>query len=190
MNSSSQRQSNDDIDAILARVRAGDVNAYGSVVRRYQHDVWRVATYALQRREDTEDLVQQAFVIAYQRLDAFEPGRDFGAWVRGIARNLVHDNVRRRVREDRRMGHYLTYLEARAANDDDADAHEERLRQALADCRAALPDPAREALALRYERGQPFERVAETIGRTVAGARQLLQRTRVSLRHCIEGKLA
>lgn len=178
----------EEIDEVIGRVRGGDADAYAEVVRAYQHEIWRVAAFALGNGQQTEDLVQQSFVVAYQRLERYERGRDFGAWLRGIARNLVRDQVRKRAREDQRMKRYLVYLEARSA--DVADAREESLRAALAECREELSEGAREALALRYERGHDFSAVAEAIGRTVAGARQLLQRTRLQLRHCIEGKLS
>jgi RNA polymerase sigma-70 factor (ECF subfamily) len=179
----------DGIEQAIERVRAGDTAAYRLVVRAYQHEIWRVAAYALGTRLETEDLAQQAFVVAYQRIDRFERGRDFGAWLRGIARNLVRDQVRKKAREDQRMRRYLAYLEASVPKDD-ADAREAEMRRALAACREELPDAAREALALRYDEGHDFSRVAEAIGRTVAGARQLLQRTRLQLRQCIEGRLA
>ncbi len=179
----------EEIDRVIERVRAGDTAAYREVVRHHQRDVWRVVAFALSRPEETEDLVQQAFVLAYQQLDRFERGRDFGAWLRGIARNLARAELRRRAREDRRMDRYLHYLEAQAPDDRGPDTREERLRRALAECREHLPESAKEALALRYDRAWSFASVARALGRTVAGARQLLQRARLDLRHCIEGKL-
>lgn len=176
------------IDSVIERVRAGDIAAYGEIVRAYQHDIWRVTAFALGGPDVTEDLVQQAFVIAYRRLDRYERGRDFGAWLRGIARNLARDQVRKRAREDARMKRYLHHLEARSV--DDADDREARLCAALRACREELSATAREALSLRYDEGCDFGAVAAAMGRTVAGARQLLQRTRLSLRHCIEGRLA
>ena len=177
-----------EIDSVIKRVRGGDVAAYGQIVRSYQNEIWRVTAFALGSSNATEDLVQQAFVVAYQRLHRYQRGRDFGAWLRGIARNLVRDQVRKKAREDVRMRRYLHHLEARAVAD--ADDREERLRAALQACRDELSEAAREALALRYDEGCDFAAVAAAIGRTVAGARQLLQRARLQLRHCIDGRLA
>ena len=178
----------EEVDEVIERVRGGQVEAYAEVVRFYQHQIWRVVAYALRTRAESEDLVQQTFVVAYRELDRFERGRDFGAWLRGIARNLVREQVRKRAREEVRMRRYLDHLEA--LDVDRADDREAALRRALTECRETLPDAAREALALRYDAGHDFSSVASAIGRTVAGARQLLQRTRRELRHCIEGKLA
>ena len=70
-------------------------------------------------------------------------------------------------------------------DDDPLAAH----RAALTACRGTLPEPAAEALRLRYEGGKPFAEVADALGRTVAGARQLVQRTRSLLRDCVERRL-
>lgn len=178
------------IEGVIARVLAGDIQAYAELVRRHQREVWRVVAFALRDRAGTEDLVQQTFVVAYRELDRYDAERDFGAWLRGIARNLARQELRRKAREDRRMSGYLKHLEATAGSDEEADDREQALRVALADCRKQLSDAARRALELRYDRALDFNAVAETIGRTVAGARQLLWRTRLQLRDCIQEKLA
>ena len=179
-----------EIDDIIDRVGRGETSAYAGIVRAYQHQIWRVAVFALQSREETEDLVQQAFVIAYRDLDRYQRGRDFGAWLRGIARNLVREHIRRRVREGRNYRSYHVHLAALGTEDASRDEREASLRKALGECRDELSDQARTAIELRYERALDFAAIADAIGRTVAGARQLLQRTRLQLRNCIQGKLA
>jgi RNA polymerase sigma-70 factor, ECF subfamily len=177
------------IDELIAEVREGNLEAYGEVVRRHQREVWQVASFALHDKTGTEDLVQQAFVVAYERLAGFERGRDFGAWVRAIARNLAREEIRRRVRKQRLLGGYADHL-ASLGDDDHADEREAALRRALADCEEGLGPDARRALALRYREARDFTTVAAALDRTVAAARQLLQRVRADLRACIEGKLA
>lgn len=175
-------------DEIVARVRAGDVEAFSPLVREHQESVWRTVSFVLADRALAEDLVQQAFVDAYRKLGGFRDGGDFGAWVRGIARNLVRQELRRRGREERRLDVYREHLEAR--EDGEADARELELHAALARCRDQLPEDSRTALAMRYERGLDFSEIAEEMGRTLGGARQLLQRVRGNLRRCIEQRLA
>jgi RNA polymerase sigma-70 factor (ECF subfamily) len=170
----------------LARVRAGEIEAYAEVVRAHQVSVWRVVALVVRDAALTHELVQQAFVEAYFALDRFEAHRDFGPWVRGIARNLARQELRRRGREARRYDAYREHLEAAHGEGDHADGHEQALLVALARCRDKLAEPARRALELRYEQALSFEHVARALGRTVAATRQLLQRVRLQLRSCIE----
>lgn len=178
-----------DAKAVLERVRAGELEAYAELVRAHQAEVWRVVAFALRDPEGSADLVQQAFVQAYDGLDRFEDGRDFGAWVRGIARNLVRQELRRRAREGRRMEAYRAHLETTGEPDERAEAYERSLREALARCREGLAEPAQRALELRYREGRSFDEIAGALDRTVSAARQLLQRVRSKLRACIEAEM-
>jgi len=177
------------IDAVLG----GRIEAYAEVVRAYQSDIWRVVAYALRDVSTTEDLVQQVFVSAYMGLERYDTDRDFGAWLRSIARNLVRNEIRRGVRE---RGALRTYRESLAARlgDDEATGREEArmegLRGALEKCREGLSPDAGHALDLRYARSLDFGRIAEALGRTVAATRQLLSRVRLALRRCIEERTA
>jgi RNA polymerase sigma factor (sigma-70 family) len=182
------------IDHIVERVRAGEVDAYAEVIRSYQHVVWRIASFALQDVGATEDLVQQVFVNAYECLEQYQRGRDFGAWLRTIARNQVRKQLRQSSRDERKLRRYHAYLTARFEEDEahavEADQREESLREALQRCREQLSAPATEALSLRYEQAKGFDVIAKALGRTVAATRQLLSRTRLALRQCIEKRMA
>lgn len=170
----------------IRRVKAGEIEAYAHIVRHHQRDVWRVVASALRDAEGSEDLAQQAFINAYMKLDTYQEGADFGAWIRTIARNLVRNELRRRGREDHRMRHYHRWLAARHENAAEAERAERELSQALRRCREELAPTAARALELRYEQGEDFGAIAAELGRTVAAARQLLQRVRAALRRCVD----
>ena len=60
------------------------------------------------RPEWVDDLAQEAFLVAYQELSSFDADRDFGKWLRGIARNLVRNEVRKHARRQRILHGELT----------------------------------------------------------------------------------
>ena len=68
--------------------------AIAILVRLFQESVWRIAAAMLRDRDATENLVQQVFVDAYLHLDQYEPGTDFGAWIRTVARNRLRKDLR------------------------------------------------------------------------------------------------
>ena len=70
---------NSDI-ALAVAARAGDQEAFGALVQMHMKRAYIVAFRLLHNREDAEDLVQEAFVVAFQKLDAFQPGRPFAPW--------------------------------------------------------------------------------------------------------------
>ncbi|MEL6181983.1 MAG: sigma-70 family RNA polymerase sigma factor [Myxococcota bacterium] len=176
---------------IIKQVRAGDVDAYAHIVRRYQGEVWRVVAWSLQDVEATKDLTQQAFVNAYLNLDSVREDADFGVWLRTIARNVVRNELRRRSREGVRMRHYHQWLLQRFENAQESEQFERERAEALRRCRERLAPTAAQALEMRYEQGMDFGRIAQELDRTVAAARQMLQRVRATLRQCMDqGRVA
>jgi len=176
-----------EIDNTLARVLGGDIDAYEAIVRGYQQEVWRVVAAMLFNAQKTEDLVEQTFIDAFRHLHRYERGRDFGAWIKEIARNQVRHEVRRCAREDRRLEVYQTHL--LQAYELPSSAREELLAEALAQCTRKLPPSSARLVELRYQAALNFGEIAATIGRTVEATRQQLARIRIALRECIEENL-
>ena len=178
-----------EINSVVARVLKGEIDAYETIVRAYQREVWKVVTAMLFDARGAEDLVQRSFVSAYQHLHQFQPGRDFGAWLKEIARNQVRQELRRASREDRRLELYRSQV-LQVSEAASASSAEEGLEEALRQCAERLPPSSAKVLELRYVLGRNFGEIAALIGRTVEASRQHLARIRLSLRECIEKHLA
>lgn len=80
----------------LARARAGDVAAFGALVRRHQERVFRFLHRMLDAREEAMELSQDVFVKAWQALPGWRPEARFSTWLLQIARNAALDQLRRR----------------------------------------------------------------------------------------------
>src|SRR6185369_5345505 len=85
---------------LVQRVRGGDVAAFDQLVRRYIDRAGAIARRLMQNREDAEDLVQDAFMRALERLDSFDDTRDFGPW---FFRLLVNTGINSRRSRSRRQ---------------------------------------------------------------------------------------
>jgi RNA polymerase sigma-70 factor (ECF subfamily) len=91
----------DAADALLIeRVRRGDVAAFDAIVRRYERRAFTAAYRLLRHREDAEDLVQEAFLLALDKLHTFNAERPFAPWFFTLLANHgLNLRARRRVRE-------------------------------------------------------------------------------------------
>jgi RNA polymerase sigma-70 factor (ECF subfamily) len=83
-----------DRDLVL-QTRRGKVQAYGQLVSRYQTTVFNTCYRLMSERRDAEDLAQETFIRAYQRLETFDEDRPFGPWIRRIAANLCINQMHR-----------------------------------------------------------------------------------------------
>src|ERR1700747_381705 len=84
----------------VERTLAGDRDAYRVLVERHSHNVFRLAYRMTGNRHDAEEVVQEAFLRAYQKLSQFAARSNFGTWVYRIAANYAIDRVRQRKSEE------------------------------------------------------------------------------------------
>lgn len=188
MNPTSTDQRTD--DQLVRCVLAGEIEVFAEIVDRYETDIWKMVAALLGDRNKSENLVQQCFVNAYEHLHQYQAGRELGAWLRGIARNALREELRRSSRESQRMVHYREYLNVLYSDDGRAASEQDRLANALKDCRQGLASAAATAVELHYEDGLAMEAVAARLGRSVAATKQLLFRARAALRACVESRLS
>src|SRR6266513_5418791 len=82
--------------ALVQAAKNGDVSAFEDLVKRYDRNVFRIAQHITQNREDAEDVVQDAFIKAYQNLGQFQGNSKFYTWLVRIAVNEALMKLRRR----------------------------------------------------------------------------------------------
>ena len=80
---------------LVERALMGDRSAYGELFRRYERSVLAVALSVLSDFHAAQDVSQETFVMAYEKLPALRRGSSFGVWVQRIARNEAIGYVRR-----------------------------------------------------------------------------------------------
>src|SRR2546428_3222383 len=92
-------------DAVaVKRTLAGERDAYRILVERHSHHVFRLAYRMTRNQHDAEEVVQEAFLRAYQKLGQFAARANFGTWVYRIAANYAIDRMRQRKKEEARRG--------------------------------------------------------------------------------------
>lgn len=178
--------------AALARVRSGDHLAFEVVVRCYQRRIRLWLAAHCPPGGDVDDVAQRTFLAAYTRIDEFQDGTNFEAWLFTIARYQLMTEatgLRRRADYHSRFSHDLLAreLERRAA--DPAGITEDRLRH-LATCLERVPDLERKVLEWRYREQLPIEAMAAKLGRSAGALKKLLWVLRGKIRDCIESKMA
>ncbi len=83
---------------LVAKAKAGDGTAFSELVSRYQNKIYRLAKHITQNDEDAEDVLQEAFLKAYEHLDGFQGNSKFYTWIVRIAVNESLMKLRKRKR--------------------------------------------------------------------------------------------
>jgi len=149
---------------LVARAKDGDADAFGELYRIYCDTVFRYIYYRVSTRAMAEDLTSETFVRALRRITTFSwQGRDFGAWLVTIARNLVADHFK-----SSRHHMEVSTGEMLDSNEVEASPEESVLKrlsnEALLDAVHRLNDQQRECVALRFLQGYSAEETAEIMG--------------------------
>ncbi len=163
-------------ERLVDLVRAGSDPAFEAIVERYRRALLRYVTRLLPP-ERAEDVVQQAFVKAYEAMHRNAAELNLRPWLYRIAHNAALNALR-----DRALGH--AELDERIDGVERPDQAFERavgLRELLVAVQA-LPERQRDAIVLRELEGRSYEEIGATLGVTDGAVRQLLNRARNSLR--------
>lgn len=176
--------------ALVERVRAGDISAYDELVRKYERQVFRIAQHITQNREDAQDVAQDAFLKAYEKLDQFQGNSKFYTWLVRIAVNESLMRLRRR-----RTGKLVSMDEdvqteegsvprdfADWAPNPEQNYSQAELKRILQKTIKGLPPGFRVVFELRDVQGLSTEDTAEALGLSVPAVKSRLLRARLQLR--------
>jgi len=167
---------------LVEEARRGDQAAFGELVVRYERRVVRVIAQFVRDIELSQDLAQETFLRAYQRLDQFDPARRFGPWLFRIGVNLTLDYLRKRKR--RGWWHLFTDASADRTPDPATDDPRQALdqRQEVEAVLERIPEKYRTVLVLRDLENFSTSEIAAILNRKEATIRWRLSEARQRFR--------
>jgi RNA polymerase sigma-70 factor, ECF subfamily len=159
--------------ALVELARKGDADAFGMLYDHYQPSVYRFLFYRTRSSTLAEDLTSETFFRALRSMNNFRwQGKDFGAWLMTIARNLATDHFKAgRTRLE------LT-TEDMALHDDATEGPESTVLAGLTNeillrALTELPPEQRDCLVMRFLQGMSIAETAEVLGRSDGAVKQL-----------------
>jgi RNA polymerase sigma-70 factor, ECF subfamily len=176
--------------SLVQAAKGGDVEAFGELVKRYDRNVFRIANHITQNREDAQDVVQDAFLKAYENLEQFQGQSKFYTWLVRIAVNEALMKLRRR-----RPGRIVS-LDEDVQTDEDSMPREvadwspnpeqlynqAELKDILGKTIQGLPPSFRTVFVLRDVEGLSTEETAQALNLSIPAVKSRLLRARLQLR--------
>jgi RNA polymerase sigma-70 factor (ECF subfamily) len=160
----------------LERAQRGDRAAFERLYRAHVGRVLALVTRMTGKTQEAEEMTQEVFMRAWQKLDTFSDADHFGAWLHRVAVNLVLNERRRWVRRNR--PEVVDRLEQDETHSEGTPGERVDLERAI----AALPDGARTVLVLHDIHGYRHDEIAGMTGRAVGTTKAQLHRARRRLR--------
>jgi len=162
----------------------GDEEAFAQLVRRHSGGLHRAVARVLADDSEAWDVVQMAFLKAWQRLDRYDPRYSFSTWLYRIGTNLAIDLLRSRSSRERthKAGteHRLRLVGAGEATGSRAEIHE--ADRILSEVVEVLTPQQRSAFVLREMHGLETAEVAEVLGCSATTVRNHIFQARKALR--------
>lgn len=159
--------------ALVDLARSGDKEAFGQLYDHYHGSVYRFLYYRVGSAPLAEDLTSETFFRALRSMSSFRwQGKDFGAWLMTIARNLTADHFKAgRTRLEQSTEDMQTL-------DSTAEGPEQEVltgltNEALLAALGELPSEQRECLVMRFLQGLSIAETAEILGRSAGAVKQL-----------------
>ena len=172
-------------DSLLVdRCQAGDQDAFGQIVERYQNLVCSIAYSSTGNLGTSEELAQEAFVAAWKSIGSLRDSSRLRAWLCGIVRNLANNRLRRRDTDVLANAGALEKSSETAGSESDpvSESIEREEHELLDRTLASMPAKYREPLVLYYREQQSVSTVAEQLELSPNAVKQRLHRGRQMLR--------
>ncbi|HXQ29860.1 MAG TPA: sigma-70 family RNA polymerase sigma factor [Gemmatimonadales bacterium] len=165
-------------DTLIARAKAGEIEALEQLYRAFETPVYNLARRILRRPEEAEDVVQETFLEIVRSIGSYRGDGQLWAWVRRIASSKALMRIRReRVRAEEDFDETLTGSTAPAGVPLQVD-----LERAF----DQLSETARAVVWLHDVEGYTHEEIAEMTGKTVSFSKSQLARAHVRLRRMLD----
>lgn len=178
--------------ALVENIKAGDYQAFESLVSRYEGKVYRLAIRMLRNPQDAEDALQETFLQVYKGLKTFEGRSNFSTWLFRLATNVCLMKIRHRGTEPAGMLPLEDYLPQHEDGEHPViqewpEKPEEILlnkesREKMMEALERLPPEYRAVFILRDIEGFSNSEAGETLGISVAAVKSRLHRARLGLR--------
>jgi len=176
--------------ALVAKAQAGDAQAFTDLVNRYERKIYRIAKHITQNDEDAEDVLQDAFVKAYEHLDDFHEQSKFYTWLVRIAVNEALMRLRKR-KTDRTVpldepvdtGEETVVREIAVWDDNPEEKYgTTEIRRILDEAIQSLKPAFRTVFQLRDIEELSTEETAQLLGLSIPAVKSRLLRARLQLR--------
>jgi len=169
--------------ALVARAQRGESAAFEALVRAYLRAAYSVALAVVGRSADAEDVAQDAFLIAFERIDSCREPAHFAGWLLQIVRNRGRNWLDRRRWRDVPADRCVAERAPVALSSDDASLHDQLLK-AL----ERLGTVQREVVLLHDLEGWTHGEIAAALGMSEVMSRQHLFQARRQLRAQLGGQ--
>ncbi len=176
-----------ELNSIIDQLVKGDSEAFWKIIAAYRLPLRSYIASQVHHSQDIDDLAQEVFVAAFRGIKTFRRDDNFGAWLKGIARNKLCNYLRSEARREKAMGQFsLEVSQLISAELDEATAADTAVTiEMLLHCITLLPEKLRRVVRAGLA-GKRAHALAEEFATSVGAIYNQHYRANQLLRQCVE----
>lgn len=174
---------------LIVRALAGEQKAYEDLLKRYRNGIYTMIFQMVKNREETEDLVQETFIKAFNALHSFNNNYAFSTWLYKIAFNNTIDSIRKKKLKTTPLDQPIRCKEGEVRQEirDDSTSPEKHMlynekNRLIRQTIDALPDIYREVIVLRHQEERTYEEISVLLKLPVGTVKARIFRAREILK--------
>ena len=165
---------------VIDRCRKGDTKAQFELYKLYYKPMYSICLHMLNNEVEAEDVMQEAFLKAFTKIDTYEGKVSFGAWLKKIVINRSLDQLKKRKVKFEELNEKIPDEEP--VSFDISEIQLEKLKKTI----QQLPDGYRVVLSLYLLEGFDHEEIAQILGITNVSSRSQFLRAKLKLRQMLQ----
>lgn len=165
---------------LIDRCRKGDTKAQFELYKVYYKPMYNISLHMVGNATEAEDVMQEAFLKAFTKIDTYEGVVSFGAWLKKIVINRSLDFLKKRKVKFEEINEKIPDEEPEGIVI--SEVHMEKLKRAI----QQLPDGYRVVLTLYLLEGYDHEEIAQILGITNVSSRSQYMRAKLKLREMLK----
>jgi RNA polymerase sigma-70 factor (ECF subfamily) len=177
---------------LVKKAKDGDFRAFNDLVEAHADRIYRLALKVTKNREDSEDVVQNSFLKAVDKIDQFRGDSSFGTWIYAIALNEIRSHLSgeskmtlKPIEDYLPAGHEEGARELFDWDDPHKYMEDRQLQKFLDDSLEKMPDKYSVPFILRYMEDMPVREIAEVLNLSIAATKSRILRARLALRQAL-----
>ncbi len=181
-------------EKLIKRALANDQAAYKELLNRYRKAIFQIILRIVRNKDETEDLVQETFMRAFNSLATYRSEYRFSTWLYRIGANCAIDYLRKKKIEALSLDKPIETKDGTVDLEVADTAHnpEERLwakqqRITIGEAIESLPEKYREVILYRHRDDQSYEEIAQILGLPVGTVKARIFRARELLKKKLKG---
>ncbi|EWH11719.1 RNA polymerase ECF-type sigma factor [Catenovulum agarivorans DS-2] len=179
----------DEESEVIRLAQQGNDQAFAEIIKRYQSDVRAFLAVRMQNISEADDIAQEAFIIAYKKLNEFDIKRSIRPWLKGIALNLLKDYFRKNGgRTSVDISDFEEVLSAEIESEL-SNHSEDSMLIALEQCLEKVDDKFHTLIKQHYTEGYTVDELTKLHQVKHSAMTMRLHRIRERLRNCIDKRL-